>query len=362
MKHKPGSLVLLVLGLAAGLLARAQELPPISVVPVAGPVFMLASGGNGNVGVVADPAGVFMIDAMEEEMAGKLRAALESLPGGERVRVLVNTHWHWDHVNGNKAFGPAAVIVAHENTRALNAADQPRFGDTIKALPSGALPVLTYSDRMAAHAGGLDLRLVHYPHAHTGGDTVVFIDALKIVHTGDMFFNGMFPYLDVPSGGDVDQLGPPAGCDPRRPARRRQDHPRPRPPGREGRAQGLPGHARRFRGARPRADEARDEPGGDPGRRDAGPVRALDQGLHARSGVARTRLPEPRKERAGPDPSMLAAAVVDALGERAVDLDVEIGDQVGQVLLVFGHVADEIGSPSWTSAGSRTRRPRRGAR
>jgi cyclase len=203
MKHRIGSLALLFLGLAAGLAAQTQEPPSISVIPVAGPVYMLESGGNGNVGVVADPDGVLMIDAMEEEMAGKLRAALESLPGGERVRVLVNTHWHWDHVNGNKVFGPAAVIVAHENTRALNAADQPRFGGTIKALPSGALPVLTYSDKMAAHAGGLDLRLVHYPHAHTGGDTVVFIDALKIVHTGDMFFNGMFPYLDVPSGGDI---------------------------------------------------------------------------------------------------------------------------------------------------------------
>ncbi|HEX2696042.1 MAG TPA: MBL fold metallo-hydrolase, partial [Acidobacteriota bacterium] len=121
-----------------------------------------------------------------------------------RVRVLVNTHWHWDHVNGNKAFGPAAVIVAHENTRALNAADQVMFGRTIKALPAGALPVITYSDKMTAYAGGLILRLVHYPHAHTDGDTVIFIDALKIVHTGDIFFNGMFPFLDVPNGGDID--------------------------------------------------------------------------------------------------------------------------------------------------------------
>ncbi len=203
MKPKIVSVVSLVVCLAFGLRGRSIPQLPITVVHVAGPVYMLESGGNGNVGVIADPAGIFMIDAMEAEMAGSLRSALKALPGGERVRVLVNTHWHWDHVNGNKVFGPAAVIVAHENTRALNAADQPRFGGTIKALPPDALPVLTYSDRMAAHAGGLELRLVHYPHAHTGGDTVVFIDALKIVHTGDMFFNGMFPYLDVPGGGDV---------------------------------------------------------------------------------------------------------------------------------------------------------------
>ncbi len=203
---KRNTLGILVMGFGLIVCLRAQQKEPlaITVVAVAGPVYMLESGGNGNVGVIADPDGVFMIDAMEEEMDGRLRAAIERLPGGDRVRVLVNTHWHWDHVNGNKAFGPAAVIVAHENTRALNAADQAMFGGTIKALPARALPVLTYSDNMTAYAGGQTLRLVHYPHAHTDGDTVLFIDALKIVHTGDMFFNGMFPFMDVSNGGDID--------------------------------------------------------------------------------------------------------------------------------------------------------------
>jgi cyclase len=193
-----------VLGLFSFALVKAQDLPPIVVTNVSGPVYMLESGGNGNVGVVADPDGALMIDAMEEEMAGKIRAALAPLPGGGHIRVLVNTHWHWDHVNGNKVFGPAAVIVAHENTRALNAADQPMFGGAIKALPPGARASLAYADTMTAYAGGLVLRLVHFPHAHTNGDTAVFIDALKVVHLGDMFFNGMFPFLDVLNGGDID--------------------------------------------------------------------------------------------------------------------------------------------------------------
>ncbi len=204
MKRDTLGILVMSFGLVVCLRAQQKEPLAVTVIPVAGPIYMLESGGNGNVGVVADPDGVLMIDAMEEEMAGRLRAALKPLPGGDRVRVLVNTHWHWDHVNGNKAFGPAAVIVAHENTRALNAADQAMFGGTIKALPARALPVLTYSDSMTAYAGGLTLRLVHYPHAHTNGDTVIFIDALKIVHTGDMFFNGMFPFMDVSNGGDID--------------------------------------------------------------------------------------------------------------------------------------------------------------
>jgi len=198
----PGAFFL-IFGLTISLQAQ-QNQPKLSIIPVAGPVYMLGAGGNGNVGIVTDPAGVFMIDAMEEEMAGQIRAAIRSLPGGDRVRVLVNTHWHWDHVNGNKAFGPAAVIVAHKNVRALNAADQAMFGGTIKALPAGALPVITYSDKLVEHAGGETIRLVHYPRAHTDGDTVVFIDSLKVVHMGDMFFNGMFPFLDVANGGDID--------------------------------------------------------------------------------------------------------------------------------------------------------------
>jgi glyoxylase-like metal-dependent hydrolase (beta-lactamase superfamily II) len=163
----------------------------------------MLQGGGGNVGVVADPAGVFMIDAMEEATAGAIREAIKSLSGGDRIRILVNTHWHGDHTNGNKAFGPGPTIIAHENVRALLAKDQTLFGP-VKALPAGALPNITYSDKLVAYAGGETIRLVHYPHAHTDGDTVVFIDSLKVVHMGDMFFNGLFPFLDVDHGGNID--------------------------------------------------------------------------------------------------------------------------------------------------------------
>jgi cyclase len=186
---------------------RAQQNPPkVALVPVAGPVTML-QGGGGNIGIVADAAGLFMIDAMFERGAGEIREAVKTLPGGNRVRVLVNTHWHSDHTDGNKAFGPGAVIIAHENVRALLAKDQTLMGGQTKALPENALPGVTFSDKLTVYAGGEAIRLVHFPHAHTDGDTVVFLDGLKVVHMGDMFFNGMFPFLDVANGGDVDQWG-----------------------------------------------------------------------------------------------------------------------------------------------------------
>ena len=202
MRRKALDILILVPCLA--LFAQAQQAPPkIELIPVAGPVYMV-QGGGGNIGVVADAAGLVMIDAMFERVAAGIRDAVKALPGGDRVRFLVNTHWHSDHTDGNKAFGPAAVILSHENVRALVEKDQALMGGTTKALPASALPSVTFSDKLTLHAGGQVIRLVHFPRAHTGGDTVVFIDGLKVVHMGDMFFNGMFPFLDVANGGDID--------------------------------------------------------------------------------------------------------------------------------------------------------------
>jgi glyoxylase-like metal-dependent hydrolase (beta-lactamase superfamily II) len=203
MKRKGWLVLPGILGLAFFVRAQGQQAPPpVALVPVAGPVYML-EGGGGNIGVVADETGLVLIDAMFERSAEGIRQAVKALAGGGRVRVLVNTHWHSDHTDGNKAFGPGAVVVAHENIRALLAADQALMGGTTKALPAAALPGITFEDEITVYAGGGPIRLVHYPHAHTDGDTVVFIDGPKVVHMGDMFFNGIFPFMDVAHGGDI---------------------------------------------------------------------------------------------------------------------------------------------------------------
>jgi len=201
MKRKYSAVVVSLFCLGFFLRAR-QDPPKVTLVPVAGPVYML-QGGGGNIGIVADAAGIFMIDAMFERGAGEIREAIKSLPGGDRVRILVNTHWHSDHTDGNKVFGPGTVIIAQENVRALLAKDQTLMGGQTKALPANALPGVTFSDKLTAYAGGEAIRLVHFPHAHTDGDNVVFLDGWKVVHMGDMFFNGIFPFLDVANGGDI---------------------------------------------------------------------------------------------------------------------------------------------------------------
>jgi len=202
MKRKHSGVFILIFCLACFL--QAQQSPPkITLVPVAGPVFML-QGGGGNIGIVADAAGIVMIDAMFERAAGEIREAVKSLPGADRIRLLVNTHWHSDHTDGNKAFAPGAVIIAQENVRALLSKDQTLLGGQTKALPPNALPAVAFSDKLTVYAGGQPVRLVHFPHAHTDGDIVVFLDGWKVVHMGDMFFNGMFPFLDVDNGGDIE--------------------------------------------------------------------------------------------------------------------------------------------------------------
>jgi len=174
-----------------------------AAVPVAGPIFMI-QGEGGNIGVIADPAGSIMIDSMYERSAAQIRSALKAVPGGEKIRFLINTHWHGDHTDGNKAFGPGCVIVAHENIRAMLAKPQNLMGQKTEALPAGALPSVTFSDQLTLYAGDTAVRLIHYPHAHTDGDTVVFVDRYKVLHMGDIFFNGLFPFLDVANGGSID--------------------------------------------------------------------------------------------------------------------------------------------------------------
>jgi cyclase len=176
----------------------------VKTMNVSGNVYML-QGQGGNVGAVVGPEGILIVDDDYKAVSVKLAAALKEL-GTDKPRFVLNTHWHGDHTQGNEHFGKDSTIVAHINVRKRLMAPPVVFGRQAAPYPSFALPIVTYTESMSVHMNGEEIRLVHYPNGHTDGDTVVFFDKAKVVHFGDTFFVGRFPFVDIDSGGSVQGL------------------------------------------------------------------------------------------------------------------------------------------------------------
>jgi len=189
---------------AQAALAQQQDFSKVEVKsqPVAGHVHML-TGSGGNIGVSVGPDGILIVDDQYAPLADKIRAALKSLDNAGTLKFILNTHWHGDHTGGNRVFGPAATIIPHTNVRKRLMVDQHVMGSTVPAEPANAWPVITFDDAVAVHFNGEDIQVVHYPHGHTDGDSIIFFKGSNVVHMGDDFFNGMFPFVDLSSGGSV---------------------------------------------------------------------------------------------------------------------------------------------------------------
>jgi len=176
----------------------------ITTVPVADGLYMLM-GEGGNIGVSVGTDGTFIIDDQYAQLTDKISAALTEI-SGTKPRFLINTHWHGDHAGGNENFGEAgAVIVAHENVRASLLVEKsiPLFNMVKPPSPKAALPLITFKDQMSLHLNGDDVRLYHIANAHTDGDAIVYFSKANVVHTGDVFFNGFYPFIDTNSGGSI---------------------------------------------------------------------------------------------------------------------------------------------------------------
>src|SRR5688572_26746928 len=170
---------------------------------VAGNVYML-EGAGGNIGVSVGTDGILIVDDQFAPLADKIRAALKELNQG-KLRFILNTHWHGDHTGANAQFGPEATIIAHDNVRKRLSTEQkiPFFKSTVPASPKEALPVITFDNSLSVHFNGEDIRAIHFPNGHTDGDSVIFFTTSNVVHLGDNFFAGAFPFVDVDNGGNV---------------------------------------------------------------------------------------------------------------------------------------------------------------
>ena len=173
---------------------------------VAGNVYML-EGAGGNIGVSVGDDGLLIVDDQFAPLADKIRAALKGI-ADKKLHFILNTHWHGDHTGGNVAFGPEATIIAHDNVRKRLATEQKStvFNSTTPPSPKEALPVITFDQTLTVHFNGEEIRAIHYPKGHTDGDSVIFFSTSNVVHLGDDFFAGRFPFVDLESGGSVDGL------------------------------------------------------------------------------------------------------------------------------------------------------------
>jgi cyclase len=206
MKHRLFVPTLLLAAALAASPAAAQgpdfEKAQIRTEKVAEGVWVLISVG-GNIGVSTGPDGVFLVDDQYAPLTPKVKAAVAAL-SDRPLRFILNTHWHPDHTGGNKDLGEAgALIVAHDNVRRRMSTEQfiEAFGMKVPPSPEKALPVVTFDNAVTLHLNGDDIHAFHVPPAHTDGDAVVHFRRADVIHMGDLYFNGMYPFIDVASGG-----------------------------------------------------------------------------------------------------------------------------------------------------------------
>jgi cyclase len=174
----------------------ATEVKSTEVVPG---IYMLegVNGFSSNMGLLVGDERVLLIDDGMQPIAASLIAEVEKL-SGRSVDFLVNTHAHGDHTGSNAILAEnGAIIFAHDNLRRQLLADPESAGG-----PAG-IPVITFSDEITFHANGHEAYVFHVESAHTDGDAVIHFTDVNVIDAGDLFFNDMFPFIDLDSGGSV---------------------------------------------------------------------------------------------------------------------------------------------------------------
>ena len=203
--------LLLALAVAAGVPAPglAQDFTQVEFTSHdLGAGLTLLRGAGGNLVASVGDDGVFLIDDEYAVLAPKLRAAVAKL-SDRPVRFVVSTHWHSDHTGGNEALaGDGAVLVAHEAVRVRMSRDQfiAGLGRNVPASPAAALPVVTFAEGLRLHLNGHAVRVIHVANAHTDGDALVHFEDAGVLHMGDTYFAGMYPFIDLSSGGSLEGM------------------------------------------------------------------------------------------------------------------------------------------------------------
>ncbi len=162
-------------------------------------------GAGGNIGVSIGDDGVLIVDDQYAEMTAKIDAAIAGV-SDKPMRYVINTHWHWDHTGGNENYGNAGkTIIAHDNTYDRMSEEQfvAAFNHTQPASPETALPAITFNDTATLHFNDLTINLTYAPNAHTDTDAFVHFVEANVIHSGDVYVNGSYPFIDSSTGGTL---------------------------------------------------------------------------------------------------------------------------------------------------------------
>lgn len=164
-------------------------------------------GMGGNIAVSIGEDGVLLVDDMFPELMPKIYAAIKEL-GGDGIDFVINTHWHFDHAQGNLALGPdGSIIVAHSHSAEMvtkdNVVNLVMLKMLQEAYPKKAWPTISFEDSMSFHYNGGRIDVAHHGPAHTAGDAVVIFREHNAVHMGDVFNNTGYPFIDADNGGDI---------------------------------------------------------------------------------------------------------------------------------------------------------------
>ena len=184
---------------------RAAATAEINVQKLRGNISVL-EGSGGNIAVLTGRDGKLLVDAGITASRPRITEALKNL-STEPVKHLINTHWHFDHTDGNEwLHSIGAEITAHENTRKhLSVATRVEgWNFTFPPSPNGALPTKVFSQTQTLQLNGTTLELKYYPPAHTDSDISVEFGEADILHVGDTLWNGHFPFIDYSTSGSID--------------------------------------------------------------------------------------------------------------------------------------------------------------
>ena len=199
------TLILMVTALTVASAANAQDKKvEFESFQLSDTVYML-TGSGGNVGVSSGADGLYIIDDQVKQVTGPLLGAIRKI-SDKPVRFVINTHYHGDHTGGNETIGKAgAVIVAQDNVYKRMSTEQVSvfMNNTTPAYAESALPVITFNDKVAFHLNGETAQAYHVANGHTDGDSIIHFEGSNVIHMGDMYFNGLYPYVDLDAGGSI---------------------------------------------------------------------------------------------------------------------------------------------------------------